>query len=284
MTVELIVVSTFRLDTHIPVREIVVPVDPESLDLRALETATTLARQLGASVSIVAVAAPLIDLPDDWKTTLHGLVAELSPLPCRAVIARSESVADGLLASIGDLRQAIVCMTTEAPGRLRDAFDLSSTSAVVHHVECPVLLCGPHAEATISAASAVVAFVDDSEMADRVVATAADWAATMGVPLWVVEVVDPRTRVAADVNETAYVARLAHRHQRPGQDVEWDVVHDREPADAIATYLRDKHPAAIAVLGSHGRTGWAELRLGSVSMRTVHGAPCPVLLVPPDRN
>jgi len=36
---------------------------------------------------------------------------------------------------------------------------------------------------------------------------------------------------------------------------------------------------ALIVLGTHGRTGLAHLRMGSVAERVVRLAPCPVLIV-----
>jgi nucleotide-binding universal stress UspA family protein len=46
------------------------------------------------------------------------------------------------------------------------------------------------------------------------------------------------------------------------------------------SWLEVEHPEALAVVGSHGRSGVAELRLGSVSMSVVHDSPVPVVVVP----
>jgi nucleotide-binding universal stress UspA family protein len=99
--------------------------------------------------------------------------------------------------------------------------------------------------------------------------------------MWIVEVLDPDDLVGGpDLAETSYVAGLAHRHHRTGVPMEWDVIHAHAPAEGIDRYLREIRPNALAIMGTHGRSGWSALRLGSVAMRAVHGAVRPVVLVP----
>lgn len=51
-----------------------------------------------------------------------------------------------------------------------------------------------------------------------------------------------------------------------------------EPGDALVHAAQDER-ADLLVLGSHGRTGFARLLLGSVSSHAVNHAPCSVLVV-----
>lgn len=51
------------------------------------------------------------------------------------------------------------------------------------------------------------------------------------------------------------------------------------PEDSILDIARDPGVACVA-MGTHGKTGWDRLRLGSVAESTVRQAPCPVLTVP----
>ncbi len=43
--------------------------------------------------------------------------------------------------------------------------------------------------------------------------------------------------------------------------------------------LAKKRRADLIVMGTHGRTGWAKVMLGSVAERVIVLAPCPVLTV-----
>ena len=53
-----------------------------------------------------------------------------------------------------------------------------------------------------------------------------------------------------------------------------------DPADALVRDAGERHAAFLA-LASHGRSGLARTALGSVSMRTVSRASCPVLVAGP---
>ena len=61
-------------------------------------------------------------------------------------------------------------------------------------------------------------------------------------------------------------------------DVELAVVRHANPALAICNYA-EAHDVDQIVVGSHGRTGFSHLLIGSVAERVVRHAPCPVLTV-----
>ena len=58
------------------------------------------------------------------------------------------------------------------------------------------------------------------------------------------------------------------------------VVESGLAARAIVTYAQT-HSIDLIVMGTHGRTGFSHVLLGSVAEAVVRGAPCPVLTVPP---
>ena len=56
------------------------------------------------------------------------------------------------------------------------------------------------------------------------------------------------------------------------------LLYEGVAADAIARAARTKH-ARLIVMGTHGRTGFTRLFMGSVAERVVGTSPCPVLTV-----
>jgi len=73
------------------------------------------------------------------------------------------------------------------------------------------------------------------------------------------------------------LAKLAHRAEKDGIAYETRQVYGR-PAEGVAKVAEEAMPVLI-VLGTHGRTGWDRLLLGSTAEAVVREAPCPVLTV-----
>jgi nucleotide-binding universal stress UspA family protein len=285
MTIEIVVSWTTVDLASAPFDEVIVPIDPKAASQPSLMHAKSLADQFGAGLVLTSVVEPDVRIPDEWRDHLTDLAASVAPTPCRAVVVIDESVADGIIRATSRLDRATVCMDTDAPGRLRDALQLTTTSAVVREAGCPVMLIGPDATERTQPFREVHAFVDGSPTGERAAGVAAAWASAAGLPLWLVEVTcESAPSSDGDVLETNYVARLAHRLAAPGLRTDFEVLHDHHPADAIVSWLRIEHPNALAVVGSHGRSGFSELRLGSVSMKVAHGSPVPVVVVPALRS
>jgi nucleotide-binding universal stress UspA family protein len=51
-----------------------------------------------------------------------------------------------------------------------------------------------------------------------------------------------------------------------------------EPAEEIIRFAKEENVDMI-VMGTHGRTGFSRLLMGSVTEQVVRGAPCPVLTI-----
>ncbi|WP_329372590.1 universal stress protein [Streptomyces sp. NBC_01483] len=139
----------------------------------------------------------------------------------------------------------------------------------------------------------LVVGVDGSEPSLRAVDWATDEAALHGVPLRLVyaslweryegaalaEGLDrsPEQVMADNVVEAA--AQRAHR-RAPEVKVTTDVL----PDDAVSVLLNEALTAAALVVGSRGRSGLAELLLGSVSLKVAGRAACPVIVLRGDQD
>jgi nucleotide-binding universal stress UspA family protein len=86
-------------------------------------------------------------------------------------------------------------------------------------------------------------------------------ATRLGAELLLVHACDDAVATDGDVDETV------------------ERIHGRDAASAIVDYL-DREAAALAVTGTHGRSGWGRVVAGSVALGVVRHARCPVVLVP----
>ena len=79
-------------------------------------------------------------------------------------------------------------------------------------------------------------------------------------------------------DQRASVARLAQQRLDAANRSHTTHVHVGQAPEVIARLAGDL-ACDLIVMGTHGRTGIAELVMGSVASRVLHLAPCPVLLV-----
>ena len=95
---------------------------------------------------------------------------------------------------------------------------------------------------------------------------------TMDVPPLVLEDAD-RARLIASLKEMA--RRVPDTVPTSFRIEEAESVHEEVLAQIVATH------ADLLVLGTHGRSGFQHLFLGSVTEKVIRQAPCPTLVVPP---
>ncbi len=155
----------------------------------------------------------------------------------------------------------------------------SVTAQVLAAVPRPAAVFGP-ACAPAGRIDRVIACVDGSELAGQALPVAVGLARQLGVPLTLVEVVDPGWRTPQDAIEAATVRKAAYELRAQGVDASWEVLHGRHVGEAIAEWA-NVHPGTIIALATHGRGGLVEAVMGSVAhdvLRLAHG---PVLIVRP---
>ncbi len=166
----------------------------------------------------------------------------------------------------------------------------SVASSCAHHATVPVAAVRAPAP---PGSGEVVVGVDDSENAR----TALRWAMAEAerTDRQLVVVHGWETPVAVPPGGMAYGPLADEDFQRIGGAVIDAVVADASagrpevprvrrlavPATAPEALIAAAEGAAMLVVGSRGRGGFAGLLLGSVSQQCLHHAPCPVVVVPP---
>lgn len=166
----------------------------------------------------------------------------------------------------------------------------SVSNQVAQHAHCPVLVVRP-AEQPIPVRGPVLVGVDGSELAGHAVRLAADEAVRRDADLVLVHVRTPeRGAVAPDAAAEATAAGQAEsaellagaaariRADHPVLSVVERPVAAAAPEQAL---IEASGEAALVVVGSRGRGGFAGLLLGSVSQALVQHAHCPVLVAHP---
>ncbi|AWO83598.1 Usp family protein [Gordonia terrae] len=185
--------------------------------------------------------------------------------------------------------------------RAADRVPLGSVAvALAEHCRSPLTVVrdpGPVVRESLSAA--VVVGVDGSRASRRAATAAFAEAAVRGVALTVVHAwsdsdgsdrdpttVSPehdliawrnlRTRVATGwLDDELRSLRADH----PTVRVRCSIVRDR-PARALLDHAQ---AAQLVVIGARGRGGFDHMLLGSTGRAVLHGARCPVMVIPPDR-
>lgn len=129
---------------------------------------------------------------------------------------------------------------------------------------------------------------DGSEGSRRAIDLATDIAAHHDAVLEVLYVVDTHTQ-AAQVSPGMVRERLGTRGQKAttraaehaaatGVETHETVLEHASPCRAILDYADDRD-CNLIVMGTHGRTGFDRVLLGSVAERVVRLAPVPVLTI-----
>jgi nucleotide-binding universal stress UspA family protein len=272
-----------------PFPRVVVPTDGSHLAESAAYAAAALAGRVGVPLTLFGVTYSEDDR-DDLSNALNQLITTLRQELVVDVIvdvlgaaaAVDAFVADAILDE-AEVDGAVVCMASHGRGGLGAALLGSTTEAVLRKSPRPVVVTGPKFEARPWRPDGmIVASVDGSRFSEQAIPVAQEWSATVGSPLWLVQVVTPFSGpmpdviADGDVSEFGYLKNLSER----AGNANFDVMHSGNPAKELAD-LVERWPVNVLVMATHGRSGWSRVALGSVAMNVVHHAICPVLLVPP---
>jgi nucleotide-binding universal stress UspA family protein len=263
-------------------RRLLFPTDYSACAERAFAHAAFLADSLGAELHVLHVA-PIGSgrPPASLRRFAAPRVIEIEE--------RADAVPDAIVGYAADHAVSLVVMGTHGRRGPEHLALGSVAERVVRLAPCPVLTVGPAAHPAAGAVRRLLVPVDFSEHATRALAHAALLAEAYGARVDVLHALDVATLpptldvglVWTDPAEDRVertregLAAIAGRHLPPERrgDV---LVEVGDPAQAIRAAARDSD---LVVMGTHGRTGFRRLVLGSVAERVVRRAPCPVLIV-----
>ena len=252
------------------------PVPRPSVGVAPLDRA--LAQRLAAAVDQALGAEGAFDLLGPEVHVVHGL----APSDAAARLAAS-------------LDADLVVVGTHAERGLARALAGSTASETLRRSAAPVLVVPEDCDARPGPDRPVLAAVDFSELSVPALEQAAALAETYQAPVEPVHVLDLGPGDGLDLGGlltlndvrsgpddtlvTQAQRALRQLARRAGLDPETVHVATGAPETAIVR-LAGTLDAGAVVLGTHGRTGWDRVRLGSVAEWVVRHAPCPVLAIP----
>ncbi len=262
---------------------LVVPLDGSSTAQHALPVATALAAMRGAAVTLVSVVA------DDNQ--VQGAADMLRRAAAAADLSADIEVLVGLPAAttlcsyVQPGRGQTLVMTTHARTAVGELFLGSVADEMVRRSPVPVVLVGPHVDprASDSAYHDVVVCIDGTVESERLLPLAAVLHQDLGMHPWLFQVQpDPAagSPIGVDLLETAQLHRAADALKGDGVDVDWDVGHGSNRADAIVEFAAQR-PSPIIAIATRGRDAVSRLSSSSLTVTVARTAPCPVLVIGP---
>jgi nucleotide-binding universal stress UspA family protein len=258
-------------------KSILVPLDGSADAERALPTAAGLARQ--ASLDVVLMTAEMGGVAVGPRHYLRRQAARFAIHDVGIRVVADLYPGPAIRSVVDTLDDPLVCMATRARNHLAPV--LGNVTAEVLRGGAPVILLGPHGEAAPGEGGAVVDRIlvplEPASQTEVLVDVAAQWANRLSVPVILTEIV--RHGVEADLDGARrHLGPPASRLREAGLEVQVEVERADGPAEAISCHAAG---GTLVIMGTHNRTGWSRLRLGSVAMATVARAHGPVLLIGP---
>ncbi|MHA7880198.1 MAG: universal stress protein [Saccharospirillum sp.] len=268
--------------------QIIVPLAWTPRSLAAVRVAHVLSAKLAVPTHLVSVIRSDAEGAERHQqlTSLaeeHGLENARVTVPVAAADEPSVADPDGpLMLMVRQNPDALFCLATHARGAIADVLLGSVASEVLHHAKRPMVMTGPQFSADWQGpVETLMVCLDGSDIAERILAPAAELALQTGARLMLVQVLDPHSGNAvlnADVAESGYLqSQAADLRKTYHLSADWDVLHGADPAKAIAQYVAS-FPNAMVAMTTHGRTGLEKLEYGSVMRNLLHRVHCPVLV------
>jgi nucleotide-binding universal stress UspA family protein len=264
---------------------VIIPIDGSDFAWRALGPAAALAEQCDADLEIFQV----VTLPDDvvpardlLRETLGAKTPPDAPAALKGaqvtVVVMGDTVASTIAGYVESVPGAISVMSSVGRGRSA-AMIGSIAEELLGALFGPVMVVGPDSQVDqVDFRGELLVPVDGSATSESVLGLAAALGIALSARVWVITVNEEPPPADADVTESSYAANIAATlSEQSHHEVSFEVLHGKHPDRAIVDHAKAVQ-ASLIVASTHGRTGLARIRAGSVAMSMVRHAPCPVML------
>jgi nucleotide-binding universal stress UspA family protein len=289
-------------------RTVVVPLDGSDLSERAVPFGRMLADGGRARLILMRVVPPadFFDARDpaerekamaDATAYVTGFVVRPEGDSSVEALAYSGDPASLIVDEARARPASLIVMSTHGRSGVSELVSGSVSGEVIRRAESPVVVIPPGCERSWSTErrGRVLVALDGSALSEAILPEALDVAQALRVAMTLIRVVavtsfiqvegypDPvevPTEGISSREAKAYLNELATELRREGEWVTVDTPEARDAASAILLTAQNPETALIA-MATHGRSGLAELVLGSVATAVVKQATVPVLLLRP---
>lgn len=262
-------------------RSILLPTDGSAFSERILpRVEQLLAEQEGGRLCLLRVL-PSSDHPEgDFREATQELSELQRALEQRGLqatyrIERGDPV-EGIVNTIRASQPDLVAMATHGRTGLTRLVRGSVAEGVLRHSEVPLLICNTHAQLSEDAPrfQRVLVPLDGSPSAAEVLPLARELSLLCGAEVVLFQAAPDEGAAAARRLELEARAGKFEGTGIPRVEVEVSV---GEPAREILRAVERRRVDLLA-MSTHGRTGFARLRFGSVAEAVLREVPCPLLL------
>jgi nucleotide-binding universal stress UspA family protein len=263
------------------VQRVLVPLDGSLPAEGILPYAVAIARQSVARIELLRV----ID-EAGTQASADEYISRIAQT-CRAVgrVLVAGNPISTILDELKAVEGTLLALTTHGRSGVTEELFGSVALSLVRNAGQPVLLYRPGQPGAplhdVSIAT-VIAPLDGSEFAERILPHAIQLAKALSTELQVVQVIPSSVGEAwrpGDVQESSYVHARARLAMQEGVRAGWEVLHG-DPARAIAAFVGGRTDVILAMT-SHARAGLSKTIFGSVMSACLRTAGVPVYVLGP---
>jgi nucleotide-binding universal stress UspA family protein/uncharacterized membrane protein YfcA len=261
--------------------------DASEFSAGAVREALRMARRCGARVRVVSMVASDLEHEtvgeqllkqelDAARAHLDEIAAQAAAagVECETEVLQGASVRERILRESERFGADLIVVGRRGRRGFERLMVGDATVELIGHARCSVLVVPRAAE--VRGRRFVVAS-DGSRFGDTAAAAAAKLARRWEVPVTVVSVAVPSHPETRRKEVPGVVARLVELLRAEGVSAQGDVPEG--PAAEMIVAAAQRSGADLIVMGSHGRTGFERLLLGSNSQQVLNRTQCAVLVV-----
>lgn len=267
-----------------PVEQIVVPIDGSDGSLRALGPAAVLAVAAGADVIAAMVVAKIGDR-ERAEVELRDRVAAHGVDVSRCIVEVNGYTVGQGLRSVTASPGSLVVVATDGHSRTRPLTGSVAEELVHARPRQPTILVGPAVDVTrFDLEGPIILCADPDRTPGRAELMTRRLANQFALQTLAITVLPAAPRVDVDRSRPRPVTSISPVAARNlarsvGRDFQTYLSHNTDRSGTIIEFAEEVGASLLAV-GTHQREGLSRLAFGSVAIKTVTEAHCPVLAVP----